>query len=156
MPDLAEYAALSWMFVGLGAIPSAILWSMMAGKVGYAKAIYLAFILQIIGVIMPVLLQNIPSLVISSLLFGATFLGLTTLYMSKAQAVMFQRNSTINLVASLTVIYSLGQMIAPTISGLLIGDSGNYDATLIFAAVILVIGLLSSIYSFKKVKNEKN
>ncbi|WP_436854258.1 YbfB/YjiJ family MFS transporter [Staphylococcus caeli] len=155
IPDLADYAALSWMFVGLGAIPSAVLWSMMAGKLGHAKAIYLAFVLQIIGVIMPVFLENIPSLVISSLLFGATFLGLTTLYMSKAQALMFQHNSNLNLVASLTVIYSLGQMIAPAISGLLIGNEGNYDAALIFAAIILAIGLLSSFYSFEKFKNEE-
>ncbi|SCS44276.1 YbfB/YjiJ family MFS transporter [Staphylococcus caeli] len=155
IPDLADYAALSWMFVGLGAIPSAVLWSMMAGKLGHAKAIYLAFVLQIIGVIMPVFLENIPSLVISSLLFGSTFLGLTTLYMSKAQALMFQHNSNLNLVASLTVIYSLGQMIAPAISGLLIGNEGNYDAALIFAAIILTIGLLSSFYSFEKFKNEE-
>ncbi|WP_436862772.1 YbfB/YjiJ family MFS transporter [Staphylococcus caeli] len=155
IPDLADYAALSWMFVGLGAIPSAVLWSMMAGKLGHAKAIYLAFVLQIIGVIMPVFLENIPGLVISSLLFGATFLGLTTLYMSKAQALMFQHNSSLNLVASLTVIYSLGQMIAPAVSGLLIGNEGNYDAALIFAAIILAIGLLSSLYSFEKFKNEE-
>lgn len=46
IPGLADYAALSWMFVGLGAVPSTILWSMMANKVGHAKAIYFTFVLQ--------------------------------------------------------------------------------------------------------------
>lgn len=46
IPEFADYAALSWMFVGLGAVPSTILWSMMANKVGHAKAIYFTFVLQ--------------------------------------------------------------------------------------------------------------
>lgn len=149
IPEFADYAALSWMFVGLGAIPSTILWSMMAEKLGYSKATNLAFILQIIAVILPVFSESITSLVISSILFGATFLGLTTLFMSKAQTLMFQSNSKINLVASLTVIYSLGQMIAPALSGVLIGESGNYNAALIFASIILCLGLLSSMYSYR-------
>ncbi|ANQ65341.1 YbfB/YjiJ family MFS transporter [Staphylococcus equorum] len=149
IPEFADYAALSWMFVGLGAIPSMILWSMMAEKLGYSKATNLAFILQIIAVILPVFSESITSLVISSILFGATFLGLTTLFMSKAQTLMFQSNSKINLVASLTVIYSLGQMIAPALSGVLIGESGNYNAALIFASIILCVGLLSSMYSYR-------
>ena len=149
IPEFADYAALSWMFVGLGAIPSTILWSMMAEKLGYSKATNLAFILQIIAVILPVFSESITSLVISSILFGATFLGLTTLFMSKAQTLMFQSNSKINLVASLTVIYSLGQMIAPALSGVLIGESGNYNAALIFASTILCVGLLSSMYSYR-------
>lgn len=149
IPKFADYAALSWMFVGLGAIPSTILWSMMAEKLGYSKATNLAFILQIIAVILPVFSESITSLVISSILFGATFLGLTTLFMSKAQTLMFQSNSKINLVASLTVIYSLGQMIAPALSGVLIGESGNYNAALIFASIILCVGLLSSMYSYR-------
>lgn len=149
IPEFADYAVLSWMFVGLGAIPSTILWSMMAEKLGYSKATNLAFILQIIAVILPVFSESITSLVISSILFGATFLGLTTLFMSKAQTLMFQSNSKINLVASLTVIYSLGQMIAPALSGVLIGESGNYNAALIFASIILCVGLLSSMYSYR-------
>lgn len=149
---LSEYAALSWMFVGLGAIPSTILWSVLADKIGRGKAIYLAFILQIIGVVLPVFSESMVSLIISSLLFGGTFLGLTTLFMSEGQNLMFKSESKINLVATLTVIYSLGQMIAPTVSGVLIGNSGNYNAALIFASVILILGLLASMYSYKTVQ----
>ena len=32
IPSVAEYATLSWMFVGLGAIPSTLIWSLMAEK----------------------------------------------------------------------------------------------------------------------------
>ena len=149
IPSLSDYAALSWMFVGLGAIPSTILWSMLADMLGHGKATYLAFILQIISVTLPILSDSMLSLILSSLLFGSTFLGLTTLFMSKAQALMYQNNSKLNLVAILTVIYSLGQMIAPALSGLLIGSAGNFNAALIFAAAILCVGLFSSMYSYR-------
>ncbi|UXS59784.1 YbfB/YjiJ family MFS transporter [Staphylococcus ureilyticus] len=149
IPSLSDYAALSWMFVGLGAIPSTILWSMLADMLGHGKATYLAFILQIISVTLPILSESMLSLILSSLLFGSTFLGLTTLFMSKAQALMYQNNSKLNLVAILTVIYSLGQMIAPALSGLLIGSAGNFNAALIFAAAILCVGLFSSMYSYR-------
>lgn len=149
IPELSNYAALSWMFVGLGAIPSTVVWSIIAEKYGFSKAIYSAFVLQIIGVICPVISHHSLSLIISALLFGGTFLGLTTLFMSQGQTLMYQTTSKTNLVATLTIVYSIGQMIAPSIAGVLIGEGNNYNAALIFATVVLLIGLLCSIISFK-------
>src|SRR5699024_12864187 len=80
--SLSDYAALSWMFVGLGAIPSNILWSMLADMLGHGKATCLAFILQLISVTLPILSASMLRLILSSLLCGSTFLGLTTLFMS--------------------------------------------------------------------------
>lgn len=148
IPAFSEYAALSWMFVGLGAIPSTVVWSMIAERVGYSKATYMAFFLQIISVCLPIFSHNSISLIISSLLFGSTFLGLTTLFMSKGQKLMFQTGGKSNFIATLTVIYSIGQMIAPFVSGYLIGDNSNYNAALMFATIILVIGLISSYISY--------
>ncbi|MCI2773981.1 YbfB/YjiJ family MFS transporter [Staphylococcus petrasii] len=149
IPSFADYAALSWMFVGLGAIPSTLLWSLLAEKLGYKTALYSAFILQIISVGLPIITHNVLSLIIASMLFGATFLGLTTLFMSKSQALSFQTNSKINFVSLLTVIYSVGQMLAPIISGMLIGDSGNYNLALSFAIVLLTLGLIFIISSYR-------
>ncbi|GEP83606.1 major facilitator superfamily permease [Staphylococcus piscifermentans] len=155
IPTFSEYAALSWMFVGLGAIPSTVVWSLIAEKLDYSKATYMAFGLQIISVCLPVLSHNIASLIISSLLFGSTFLGLTTLFMSKGQMLMFQTGSQSNFIATLTVIYSVGQMIAPFVSGYLIGESGNYNSALLFATAILVLGLISSWLSYRALQKEE-
>lgn len=156
IPAFSEYAALSWMFVGLGAIPSTVVWSLVAEKLDYSKATYMAFGLQIISVCLPVVSHHIVSLIISSLLFGSTFLGLTTLFMSKGQMLMFQTGSQSNFIATLTVIYSVGQMIAPFVSGYLIGESGNYNSALLFATAILVIGLVSSWISYRALQKEEN
>ncbi|MGV3128143.1 YbfB/YjiJ family MFS transporter [Staphylococcus simulans] len=155
IPAFSEYAALSWMFVGLGAIPSTVVWSMIAEKIDYSKATYMAFGLQIISVALPIFSHHIVSLIISSLIFGSTFLGLTTLFMSKGQMLMLETGGKSNFIATLTVIYSIGQMIAPFVSGFLIGESENYNAALLFATVILIIGLISSVISYRALRNEK-
>ncbi|EIU0280838.1 YbfB/YjiJ family MFS transporter [Staphylococcus pseudintermedius] len=146
MPTLSEYAALSWMFVGLGAIPATVLWSMIGQRIGICLSVILAFLLQIVAVLMPIFTVNAFAIALSSMIFGATFLGLTTLFMSKSHQITFETKGN-NLVAVMTLIYSVGQMIAPYISGILIERTHNYNDALIFAAAILVVRILSSLYS---------
>ena len=149
IPAYADYAALSWMFVGLGAMPATLIWSLFAEKIGYKKAIYSALILQIISVGLPIFSHHMLGLIIASMLFGATFLGLTTLFMSKSQELMYHTNQKLNLVSLLTVIYSVGQMLAPMIAGLLIGDSNNYQLALTFAMILLILGFIFSVISYR-------
>ncbi|WP_462128013.1 YbfB/YjiJ family MFS transporter [Staphylococcus pseudintermedius] len=146
MPTLSEYAALSWMFVGLGAIPATVLWSMIGQRIGICLSVILSFLLQIVAVLMPIFTVNAFAIALSSMIFGATFLGLTTLFMSKSHQITFETKGN-NLVAVMTLIYSVGQMIAPYISGILIERTHSYNDALIFAAAILVVGILSSLYS---------
>ena len=149
IPAYADYAALSWMFVGLGAMPDTLIWSLFAEKIGYKKAIYSALILQIISVGLPIFSHHMLGLIVASMLFGATFLGLTTLFMSKSQELMYHTNQKLNLVSLLTVIYSVGQMIAPMIAGVLIGDSNNYQLALTFAMILLILGFIFSVISYR-------
>ncbi|WP_180526066.1 YbfB/YjiJ family MFS transporter [Staphylococcus haemolyticus] len=149
IPAYADYAALSWMFVGLGAMPATLIWSLFAEKFGYKKAIYSALILQIISVGLPIFSHHMLGLIVASMLFGATFLGLTTLFMSKSQELMYHTNQKLNLVSLLTVIYSVGQMIAPMIAGVLIGDSNNYQLALTFAMILLILGFIFSVISYR-------
>ena len=149
IPAYADYAALSWMFVGLGAMPATLIWSLFAEKIGYKKAIYSALILQIISVGLPIFSHHMLGLIVASMLFGATFLGLTTLFMSKSQELMYHTNQKLNLVSLLTVIYSVGQMIAPMIAGVLIGDSNNYQLALTFAMILLILGFIFSVIRYR-------
>lgn len=149
IPAYADYAALSWMFVGLGAMPATLIWSLFAEKIGYKKAIYSALILQIISVGLPIFSHHMLGLIVASMLFGATFLGLTTLFMSKSQELMYHTNQKLNLVSLLTVIYSVGQMIAPMIARVLIGDSNNYQLALTFAMILLILGFIFSVISYR-------
>lgn len=154
IPQLEPYAPLSWMFVGLGAIPSTVLWSMIGEKIGNGRATQMCFIIQVIAVLTPVVTSNVIALIVSSMLFGCTFLGLTTLFMSRGQKMAYETGNS-HIVSLMTFIYSVGQMIAPYIAGIILAKTAGYTFALIFASVILVLGLMSHMYSEKHVHLEK-
>ncbi|GAA3323248.1 hypothetical protein GCM10020331_046350 [Ectobacillus funiculus] len=78
------------------------------------------------------------SLVISALLFGATFMGITTLATTLARQ-MNPSNSS-RIIGNLTAIYAVGQMIGPTIAGVLSSFTQDFNGALIEAASVVLVG----------------
>ncbi|MCO4325733.1 MFS transporter [Staphylococcus agnetis] len=146
IPELEPYAPLSWMFVGLGAIPSTVMWSIIGEKIGNGRATQMCFVIQVIAVLMPILTTNMIALMISSMLFGSTFLGLTTLFMSQGQKIAYEIGNG-HVVSLMTFIYSFGQMMAPYVAGVILAHTVGYSTALIFASIILTMGLISHIIS---------
>ena len=139
-------SAFVWMVVGLGAIPSCIIWSTLAKKWGFVKSLVFSMTLQSLGIALPVFWLSQTSLIISALLFGATFMGITTLATTLARQ-MNPTNSS-RMIGYLTAIYAVGQMIGPTIAGILSSYTQSYNSALIGAAGVILIGavlLLSGI-----------
>jgi MFS family permease len=95
-------------------------------------------ILQSLGIVMPVFWMSQMSLVISALLFGATFMGITTLATTLARQ-MNPSNSS-RIIGNLTAIYAVGQMIGPTIAGVLSSFSQDFNTALIGAASVVLAG----------------
>lgn len=127
-----------WMVVGLGAIPSCIIWSKLAKKWGFVKSLVFSMTLQAFGIALPVFWLSQTSLIISALLFGATFMGITTLATTLARQ-MNPTNSS-RIIGYLTAIYAVGQMIGPTIAGILSSYTQSYNSALIGAACVVLIG----------------
>lgn len=140
IPQLKDYAPMSWTFVGLAAIPSCFIWAIIAKKYGYIKTLYSAYVAQIIGIILPVLTHNVVGVFLGSLLFGGTFMGITTLTVSAGKNSSFQNSN--KTIGYLTASYGVGQIIGPIIAGFLISRSNNYNGALIFASVILLLGII--------------
>lgn len=132
--------ALVWMVVGLGAIPSCIIWSTLAKKWGFVKSLVISMILQSIGIALPAFWLTQSSLIISALLFGATFMGITTLATTLARQ-MSPSNSS-RIIGYLTAIYAAGQMIGPTIAGILLSNTQSFNSALIGAASVVLVGSL--------------
>jgi predicted MFS family arabinose efflux permease len=145
--------AFVWMVVGLGAIPSCIIWSMLAKKWGFVKSLVFSMTLQSLGIALPVFWLSQTSLIISALLFGATFMGITTLATTLARQ-MNPTNSS-RIIGYLTAIYAVGQMIGPTIAGILSSYTQSYNSALIGAASVILIGaaLLVSGIRYDQVPN---
>jgi len=140
IPSLGHHPALSWVFVGVAAIPSCIVWALAAKTFRHLVALQLAFFTQIVGVILPVFFFNSYGALIGALLFGATFMGITTLAVSEGRNLAPHQSS--QAIGYLTGVYGIGQMIGPAVAGVLIAKSGNYHSSLIFATAVLVCGML--------------
>ncbi|WP_082146996.1 YbfB/YjiJ family MFS transporter [Rubeoparvulum massiliense] len=140
IPTLSFNPAFSWALVGLAAIPSCYLWALVAKHWGNLKALVAAYLLQIIGVLLPILAVNATGILLGSALFGATFMGITTLSMAEARSIAPGKSNQI--IGYFTAFYGVGQLLGPAIAGLFITQSGSYTSSLILAACGLGLGLV--------------
>ena len=126
-----------------------------AKKWGFIKSLIVAMLLQSIGIALPVFLISKNGLFISALLFGATFMGITTLATTLARQ-MSPSNSS-KIIGYLTAIYAIGQMVGPAIAGVLSSYTKSYNSALIGASSVVLVGgllLLSGIQFERKTGNE--
>lgn len=152
IPLLRPYAGFSWVIVGLGAIPSAPLWMWLMSTFKATRIISLAYILQIVGLILPVISMNIFTVILSALLFGSTFVGLVA--MSTGYGRQLYPKQSGSVVSVLTSYYAFGQIIGPVVAAWVVGYFKNYDAALIFAAVVIFLALLILHFGIHQQKNE--
>lgn len=132
--------AIVWIVVGFAAIPSCVLWSELAKKRGFVRSLVLAMILQAIGIALPVFWLSQVSFILSALLFGATFMGITTLATTLGRQISPSNSNRI--IAYLTVSYGFGQVVGPLISGILNDFTQSYHVALIGAASVIFLGSL--------------
>lgn len=146
-------ASLVWMIVGLAAIPSCIIWSMLAPKLGFVKSLVIAFALQSIGIAMPVIWISDVTLIVSALLFGATFMGITTLATTLARQISPYNSNQI--IGYMTAIYAIGQIIGPSIAGILSTHTSNFNAALLCSAGVVLLGALLLLTGIKYEQKNK-
>ncbi|MDA8352014.1 MAG: YbfB/YjiJ family MFS transporter [Firmicutes bacterium] len=139
IPTLAHNPTLSWIVAGLAAIPSCIIWAWIAKHWGYSITLILAYLLQAIGVLLPVLLTNAMGIYIGSFLFGGTFMGITTLVTSMGQKMYPQESSRV--IGYLTAVYGIGQILGPLGAGILAEKTHSYASSLVGATGIILLGM---------------
>lgn len=140
IPTLQAYSSYSWVIVGVAAIPSAPVWTVLIEKYSAIKILSVAYIMQIFGILLPVFSQAVWSVLLSSFLFGLTFVGIVTLTTSYARQLFPTQSGAV--VSILTTSYALGQIIGPIIAGKLVTFYTSYKAALIFASAIVFIALV--------------
>ncbi|WP_411851587.1 YbfB/YjiJ family MFS transporter [Stenotrophomonas sp. LGBM10] len=129
-----------WTLVGLAAVPSTFLWDRLAASVGMIRALLAAFALQALSFVLPLLDDGLGAGMGSALLFGITFAGIVSLTLT-VMGRQYPRNPAAAM-AMLTLSYGVAQIIAPALAGMLARDSGSYRASLLLAAIMMVIGIV--------------
>ncbi len=138
-PALAGQGGLMWLLVGVAAAPAPILWDRVARRLGYLRTLQLAYLLQILGIVLPVISGSLAAAVASSLLFGLTFIGIVSLVLTMV-GVRFPAHPA-QIMAKLTLGYGVAQIVAPVVAGELSELTGTFNGSLVMVAAIMALGL---------------
>jgi predicted MFS family arabinose efflux permease len=140
LPGLQGDGAWTFLILGMAATPACILWDFVARKTGYLNALIVASVLQIIGILLPVLYVELMMAMLGSVLFGATFIGIVSLVLTMAGRYYPTRPA--KMMGKMTVTYGIAQILAPAVTGAVATYSGNYHHGLYLAAGMMVIGTM--------------
>lgn len=129
---------LTFLIMGLAAAPGCIVWDFVARKTGVLKALLIAYGLEIVSIIMPILTLDPSIMFFSAFLFGAAFVGTVSLVLTMAGR--FYPSKPAILMGRLTISFGLAQVIAPSIAGKFAQTSGHYNVGLYLAAGLMLLG----------------
>ncbi len=120
----------TWLVVGLATVPSAALWSALSSRWSHPGLLVAALCAQAAGIAAAGVFGGVAAALIGAVLFGGTFIGVSTLSLAAARALRYPR-----AVALLTTGYSVGQILGPlAVSPLL---HNGFRPALVVGAVVV-------------------
>lgn len=129
----------AWVLVGLAAVPSSALWAWLGRHRSRPDLLCAALVIQAVGIALPALIGGVTAALISAFLFGATFLGVSTIALATGAHLRFPRS-----VALLTAGYSVGQILGPLVVTPLL-HHGYHQALLLASAVVLAAAVAAAL-----------
>ncbi|MDP2680997.1 MAG: YbfB/YjiJ family MFS transporter [Rhodoferax sp.] len=138
LPGLAGWGNLVFLAIGIGAAPACINWDLIARRIGDLNALILAALLQIVGILLPVMVPGLWAAMLGALLFGGTFIGMVSLVLSMTGR--YYPGMPAKMMGKMTLSYGVAQIIGPAITGQIGAQLGSYNAGLYVAAAIMALG----------------
>ncbi|MET7853432.1 YbfB/YjiJ family MFS transporter [Streptomyces avermitilis] len=129
----------AWVLVGLAAVPSSALWAWLGRRWSRPDLLLAALVIQAVGIALPALVGGVAAALISAFVFGATFLGVSTIALAAGAHLRFPRS-----VALLTAGYSVGQILGPLVVSPLLRH-GYHQALILAASVVLAAALAAAV-----------
>ncbi|MEV0280798.1 YbfB/YjiJ family MFS transporter [Streptomyces sp. NPDC050610] len=124
----------AWIVVGLAALPSCALWTRLARRWSRPALLLAALIIQAVGIALPAVAGGPVPALVSAVLFGATFMGVSTIALSIGAHLRVPR-----AVALLTAGYSAGQILGPLLAAPLL-NHGYHRALLLGSVMVALAG----------------
>jgi predicted MFS family arabinose efflux permease len=138
--QLRSAEAYVWLLVGLSAAPSVAVWGLVARRLGNARAYAVACLLLAVGVSASVLSPGIAGIIVSAVLLGGTLMGLTALGLIEARRLSL--GDPRRTLAVMTASFGLGQIIGPTVAGVLYDATGSFLMPSLWAAGALLVAAM--------------
>lgn len=140
LPALTGKGSWVWVMLGIAAAPSTFLWDRIAQHMGQIPALLLAYAIQVVSFVLPLLSSSALPNVISAILYGTTFVGIVSLTLSLVGR--YSPNNPAKAMARLTLSYGAAQVIAPAIAGYIAEATGSYQGALRVAALAMGVGIV--------------
>lgn len=142
-PQLKDLEASIWVVFGLAAAPSVTLWMWVANRSGVFRAFAIVCLIEAVGVLASVLWLQAIGTVVAALCVGGSFMGTTALGMLGARRLT--TGDARRPVALMTAAFGVGQMVGPTLAGLLRDASGSFVLPSLCAAASLLLASLCAL-----------
>jgi len=137
-PTLQGQGELVFLVIGLSAAPACIIWDLIARRTGVLTALLCAFILKIVGIILPAFSENLFIVLLSAVLYGGTFIGIVSLVLTMAGR--YYPTKPAILMGKFTLGYGLAQIVAPALAGYIAEITGSYNGALYLATGFMAVG----------------
>jgi MFS family permease len=128
----------AWILVGLAAFPAAAIWARLGQRWTRPTLLCAALVIQAVGIALPALLPGVAPALVSSVLFGVTFLGIASIVLALGAHLQYPR-----AVALLTTGYSIGQILGPLVVTPLL-HNGYHVALLVGAVIVLAAAVAAA------------
>lgn len=144
LPASYLQVSLVWGTVGLGIIASPFIWRSILAKYASGTPLALVCAFVALGTLLPVFWTGAGGLFLSAAFFGlAVFIGPGSI--TSFSRKNLPRDSWGKSVSLFTLIFAIGQTIGPVGAGWIIDATGDIRSGLIFAGVILSLGVLAAL-----------
>lgn len=140
MPTLHGFAPYAWMIVGAAAAPSCIIWTYLGRRFGDIASLVTAYLLQLLGILLPIVMPDAVGGCVGALLFGGTFMGITTLATTYGRKL--SPNDGGKAIGIMTGVFGVGQIVGAGGAGMLASRSGGFDVPTMAAGAALLIGAI--------------
>ena len=134
-----------WILLGICAAFSGFTWRPLIRRMRLHHALALIFATLVAGALLPVIVTAPWSFAVSAVLFGGTFLAVInviTLYIRAC--IPSQRWATV--VGNATALFALGQLVGPTLTGIVADMRGGLAIGLAGSAATLALGGLVALF----------
>lgn len=138
-----------WVLYGLGAIVGPLFAGHLADRIGFARALRVAYVAQFCAVLLPVLGLGLPALMVSSVVMGAFTPGIVPLVLGRVNELLAHHPAGQKAAWS-TATTSFATLQAGAAYGLsfvFAATSGNYSLLFMVGGVAMAIGLLVNVAS---------
>ncbi|WP_298212474.1 YbfB/YjiJ family MFS transporter [Ferrimicrobium sp.] len=139
----ATEITLFWGLLGATSIIGAFFWVRPISALARARGLAVILATLAVGAILPLISHSLPIAMASALLFGGSFLAVVTAVTSVARRSLPEHHWT-PAIATLTVVFAVGQIIGPVLTGAISeGPSGLTMGLGISAGLLIIAGLVA-------------